>query len=170
MSFRSWLGALSCFWIWLLAHRFSAGWAAPSFLVLCLACVYLWFLVLRVPKLGQELAEAWPEAEEEIEKVEEVCAPASEAAVPMSEAQVAESYPEYQPEAWPHLVAHAKRLSEASAELDAEAEPQGEEPGEEEAQVEVDDLVDPAKAQELRQKGNEDFKAGWTLPKDDEGM
>ena len=40
------------------ALRFSSGWAAPSFFALCLGCLYLWFLVLRVPKLGEELAEA----------------------------------------------------------------------------------------------------------------
>ena len=104
--------------------------------MLCLACVYLWFLVLRVPQLGRELAE-WPEeVEEEEAKVEEVVC--GEAAAPMSEAQVAESYPDYQPEAAPQVEA---------------------EPDKEEAQV-VDELVDPGKAQELRQKGNEDFKAG----------
>lgn len=38
--------------------RFSSGWAAPSFLALFLGCLYLWFVVLRIPKLGEELAEA----------------------------------------------------------------------------------------------------------------
>lgn len=93
-------------------HRFSSGWAAPSFLALFLGCLYLWFVVLRIPKLGEELAEAWPtEAELKPPPVETpeippkpptapttdaaaaTPAPAkamsASAAVPMSEAEVA---------------------------------------------------------------------------------
>ena len=81
MGSKSWLGAFACFALWLFVHRrgpgvgdflfflpaldsrylhgrFSSGWAAPSFLALFLGCLYLWFVVLRIPKLGEELAEA----------------------------------------------------------------------------------------------------------------
>eukprot|EP00440_Ansanella_granifera_P072472 gb/GFBE01078644.1/.p1 GENE.gb/GFBE01078644.1/~~gb/GFBE01078644.1/.p1 ORF type:complete len:403 (+),score=87.52 gb/GFBE01078644.1/:1-1209(+) len=57
-SCRSWLGAVLSLCLWLVAHRYSSGWAAPSFLVLILACAYIWCLVLRVPHLSKELTAA----------------------------------------------------------------------------------------------------------------
>ncbi|CAE8742145.1 unnamed protein product [Polarella glacialis] len=54
-SFRSWCGALLSFLLLLASRRFSAGWAAPSFTVVVVACVYIWCLVLRVPELSKEL-------------------------------------------------------------------------------------------------------------------
>eukprot|EP00439_Symbiodinium_sp_Y106_P046453 s1280_g5.t3 len=65
-SFRTWLGAAVCFIAWLLAHRFSLGWAAPSFGALVLAALYLWFAVLRVPQFGRELDEVRAELTSEL--------------------------------------------------------------------------------------------------------
>ncbi|CAE7257566.1 Ttc1, partial [Symbiodinium pilosum] len=48
-----------------ITDRFSAGWAAPSFVALFLAAIYLWCVVLRVPQLGRELDEVKAELMEE---------------------------------------------------------------------------------------------------------
>eukprot|EP00913_Durusdinium_trenchii_P031377 g29377.t1 len=171
MGARSWLGASACFCAWILAHRFSSGWALPSFLAISLGCLYLWFIVLRVPKLGEELAEAWPD-EAELKSQDDVVEAAPEdkvprvppgatkapgaagvvgaasaeiAAVPMSSAEIAESYAATE-DAEP-LPADGPHTDE---ELQLYENPEQDE----------DDMVDVAKAQELRLEGNEHFKAG----------
>lgn len=61
-SFRSWLGAILCFFLLFVARRYTTGWAAPSFVALMLACVYIWKFVLRMPKLFKEFDLDAPDA------------------------------------------------------------------------------------------------------------
>jgi len=195
MGSRSWLGAFACFATWLFVHRFSSGWAAPSFFALCLGCLYLWFLVLRVPKLGEELAEAWPEeselltpdpttattatraratpveapAEQPAEQAAEGTEPSHCAAMPMSDAEVSaakgsgEELEKLEADAqnpeeiqnFDEQVTDEGQETEGPAEATPDASEQHAEPD-----ADVDDMVDAAKAQELRLEGNEHFKAG----------
>lgn len=57
-SLRSWLGSLLTLVVFFLARRYATGIAAPSFVAIFFACMYMWVLVLRVPELkGIEPAE-----------------------------------------------------------------------------------------------------------------
>ncbi|OLP83258.1 Tetratricopeptide repeat protein 1 [Symbiodinium microadriaticum] len=188
-SFRSWIGAAVCFIAWLLAHRFSLGWAAPSFLALVLAALYLWFAVLRVPQFGKELDEVRAELMSEL-LADPPAAPASKAPPCFEESSEAALHASpAEPEApVPTSVACGDKAAvpvdgaEAEAGAAQNGLPQPHTPeakahdtsagadppdgaqsedglAREGLQVE-EDAEDPVKAQELRLEGNEHFKAG----------
>lgn len=50
-SLRSWIGSILSLVVFFIVARLSRGLAAPTFVAITFACVYLWLLVLRVPEL-----------------------------------------------------------------------------------------------------------------------
>mmetsp|Transcript_102275 Transcript_102275/g.288954 ORF Transcript_102275/g.288954 Transcript_102275/m.288954 type:complete len:364 (+) Transcript_102275:101-1192(+) len=74
MGFRSWVGAILSLGTFLVARRFTAGLAAPTFVAVVLATVYAWTFVLRVPKLRRPIPKGATTETEQQRQQENVCA------------------------------------------------------------------------------------------------
>lgn len=88
-SVRSWAGSLLSLAAFFAARRLCYGFALPTFVLLTVACTYLWAFVLRVPELRKPLEPeepqgAAPAADRPAEAAAPPAAPAAAAAAPVA--------------------------------------------------------------------------------------